>query len=816
MYFHYDRRFKLLHVDDDFAHLRTIHDNGDVDFVFYYTVSPSSAVQRRALSVNVSTFSKTVNRPTLLPGSLDTKALVDNIRSQVTNAKSAVKQQEGFIVAAKRSDITAKINNEIVGQLRAGVNPSDIQQLRKTRLKVVSVGSIKDRAEVRPVLNVLAHSSITDVVSVNSASLDIDTKVVMHDMIVRQGIDPSHIAQLTPRSITATDSIQGTLRPSRMRDVEYSPLSLVMNHHLFPAQSQVRPNDTTQLSDSSRVEILVSEVEENVEVPVVITLPRFARRLDGDDNYHFFVKFDLIASDTGLAIDTVIKQLDVARHFQLYNTPKLPPIVTVTRSEVSSRANLEIKQVDPRAVAVKVFQKQISRAVVGSEDYVFVGTFPVKSEQQSLLVQVDDPQSSTVIYRVVPVGAQGTDGFEFTNVVLNPKRYQPINALSLTAYAVDTGMKIEARHIPPTVVAIEFLVRNMTTYESGYTNVGGDLQLIDDSIRTIDHVSVIDNNVKSGNIYEYVARLVHRSGTSSLAGNVTIEFIDPTPGKVDTRIENLVVDQLNDANVTFTVATNVIDTGIDVVKTLLQRQDIYELFKNDVLREREFLKSLIAHSVQRVDLTTGVRDDFGIITTSNFNDRDLRKNQAIDPLKLGHRYRYEVTALLRSPETMFESLKKEGIDPTTKKSFRFNPAKFMHPIALKRGNIVTSAGLRTRYSKEAMSHGALGTVVSFEVSFDQEQASIVDASVSRFDRFTNVLAWKVNGSIDQVDHFLIMKDQDGVRTVVGKVHSEFEYGNCQYVHSLEGRDSGSFSYVIVPVFNDYHTGTSVATNAVTV
>jgi hypothetical protein len=262
--------------------------------------------------------------------------------------------------------------------------------------------------------------------------------------------------------------------------------------------------------------------------------------------------------------------------------------------------------------------------------------------------------------------------------------------------------------------------------------------------------------------------------------------------------------------------TEVVDTNQDIIKALLQRQDIYEQFQDDVLREREFLKSLIAHNVQRVDLTTGAREDFGVLTTTSFDDETLRKNQSIPVLKLGHKYRYEVTALLRTPESMFETLQKTKTDTITKKPYTYSPAKFMHPVTLKRGVLVTSSGLKTRFSKEAMSHGAIGATESIEVSFDEDVARVLDASVARFDSDLNVVTWKLRGSIDQVDHFLIMKEVHGVRTVIGKAHSEFAYGNCQYLHQLTARDAGSLVYVIVPVFNDYKTGAGAFTNSVIV
>ncbi len=820
MFFRFNRRYNILNVADDFAHLRKIHPNGDLEFEFFYSVRPHDVVAHEALTVNVSVLSRTIKVKPILEntqlGYVNTRALVDNVLQQMPNAKSAIKQQQDYTVASRNSDISSKINNEIIPQLRAKVPARNIQQLVRPTLTLMPSSDVKESADVKPLLTQIAHAFTTDITTVNSASLNENPTKLMHDLIVRQGIDPTHIFDLTDRSIASVDALGGILRPAGALEIENSPSTRLLNYHIFPPETHNRPTYTSQVSDDTVVQVLTHEPQTTVEIALTLIIPRSGLTQDGNGNFHFFIKFDLINGKSNVAVDSVSKSLDVARHMQLYYTPRRPPVVKLSKSEVSTRANLEIKQLDPGATAVQVFRKQFFRAVTDVDSYSLIGTYDVKQNEQSLLIQVDSPQNSPILYRVVPMGDQGTQGYEFTNVVIKPPRYRPIKSLALSVLPVDIGIKIEARQIPQQVVAIEFKTRNLTTFESSYRNVGNSVSLIDDTVRTSDYLSIVDKNVSPNNVYEYVARLIYESGTSELTGTATIEFLQPSPGKVDTKIDDVNIDQTTDLNVTFSISTTIIDNNIDVVKRLLQQQDIYEQFKGDVDKEREFLKNLIAHNVQRVDLTTGTREDFGIVTATQFSDVDLRKNQAIQPLKLGHRYRYEVSALLREPETMFDSLVKERVDQVTKKTYTFSPAKFLHPIALTQGTLVSTTGLKTRYAKEPMAHGAIGFMQSIDVSFDDEPARVVDASASRFDKFLNIITWKVQGSLSAVDHFVIMKDVHGVRTLVGKAHSEFTYGNCQYLHPVSRRDEGSFSYVIVPVFNTYETGTQVTTNAVIV
>ncbi len=822
MFFRFNRRFNLLKLDETFARLVNVSAGGHLTFEFTYNVSQSEAVQRSALTVNVSIVSRTIQRRPLFDdshhGHINTRQLISNILNQVHDAKTSLKEQETFTVSQRSSDISARINNEIIPQLRAGVSPRLIQSLVTRRLVTRTAAELKQLNDNRPLMQFIAHSSIPpdEIDTQVSSSLELDTRRVMYDMIMRQGIDPSHITRLTHRSIPAQSTMGGLLRRSRAPESAHDPAVRLLHHHVFANRANPFRTTVDQVQDDAVVHVAESVVTDDVEVPIRLTIPRSARYREGADVSHFLVKFDLVDGSTGATIDSVIKPLDVARHIQLFYTPYKPPIVHVGSSEVSSRVNVEVKQVDPGATAIQVYKKSLFRASVEIEDYVLIGTFPLTSRQQSVMVQVEKPLNSTAIYRVVPVGELGNLGFEYTNIVVKPNRYNPIKAIALSARSTEAGVEVEIRQFPTHVVAIQIQARNLTKFEKQYVNIGTPI-LLDDATRAADYVSFIDDTVSEGRVYEYVAKIVYGSGNSELSGNAIVEFVKQTPGKVDLRITDVeVINDINEPNVTFTMKSIILDENIDVVLALLKRHDIKEYFDNDILREREFLKELVAHNVQRVELDTGKREDFGVVVSDSFDDKELRRNNSVSPLKYGRKYRYEVITLLRTPETMFEKFVKEKVDDVTKKSYKFSPSKFLHPITLRTGTIVTAAGLRSRYTKDPMQHGAIGSTETIEISFDDQPARINNPSAARFNRLLNIITWKLEGSVDQIDHFLITKDVHGVRTLIGKAHSEFEFGNCQYLHPVTSSDEGELKYIITPVFNDYRTGIQAVTNSVIV
>jgi hypothetical protein len=822
MFFKFNRKRKYLAIEDGYAHLDYVSPSENLDFTFTYGIKQRDVVQSNAMTVSVTIISRVIKRKNVLENShrgyIDTKAVVKNVLTQIQDAKNAIKQQQQFTVASRESDIGAFINNEILGQLRSGAEKITIPSLRKTILSVVPTVEIREANEVKPVLQFVAHSSITSVQRELSGSLDANPRALMHDMVVRQGLDPSHVTTLTHRSLPATDVFRGILRPSKRPENSYDPMVRLLHYHIFGRTTQPFRTTTQQFLDDELVKTAKSVLTDDLVIPVRISLPKYTRFIDqtGDLRSNFIVVFTLRDGRTRAVVDQVSKPLDISEHMRLYFTPRKPPIVQAHNSDSQSRTNLNIRQVDPGATGVKVYKKVINRASVVIDDYRLIGTFSLTARDQSLSVNVETVIYSPSVYRVIPVGLMGTLGYEYTNVVIKPSHYRPIKALSLVASTVDTGVEVEIRKLPIDAVAIEVLARNLTIHEKQWTNVGG-ITLVDDVTRKEDYFSVIHERVSDRNVYEYVSRITFKSGLTELSGSAILEHISLTPGVVDIKVTDLQVSHDDDTpNVTFTVSSELIDNDIDAIRKLLERQDIKEFFLQDLNREREFMKGLIAHNVQRVNLSTGEREDFGVLTSGAFDDKSLRKNNAVKELELGYKYRYEVRTLIRAPETLFEAFIKDKVDPVTKKSYKFKPSKFLHPVTLREGTIVTVSGLKTRSPKDSLSQGAIGSMERVDVSFDGDPARIVDQSAANFDRRLNVVTWKVEGNLSQVDHFLVMKDVHGVRTTVGKVHSEFEFGNAQFIHDTTERDDGELKYVIVPIFNDYNVGEEATTNSVIV
>ena len=821
MYFRYQQTANLVTVKDDYAQLARVLPNGDLLFELTYTINPGEAINHKAHLVEIQAISRYVPTIPLLGttqrGIVDNRALVNNIRNMLLNAKNALLQRTTFTLAKTNSNILNYVNNEIMQQLLARVAPADIPQLTSPQLQVIQAGDAKQNNDPQPLLHRVINSLLVPDISTQlTGSALVVAQELMQDMIVRQGIDPSYIFQLTPRSSSELRTRQGLSNTSRAIEWVTDPATRLLNFHLFPPTSEVPPKSLSEVNDTEFVQVLRDVTNTTTEITVPLVISRRSLYFEHADLTNVFIQFDLINSDTNEPVDSVVKTLNITKELQVFYTPKLPPLIKTSVAPNSTHATLQVRQLDPGATSVRIYKKTIYAAAQDIDTYNLIGNYPLTSQQEALQIGVDIPLSSAVIYRAIPVGKQDALGFDFTNIVIKPPRYTPLRSVALTGLQVDNGLQLEARSIPQKCVAIQFLRWNMTTHDNSYTTVNGDVGFVDDAARQADLITTIDSNVANGNIYRYVARLIYKDGNTEDFGDVTIEFIEPAPGQVDTTITDLVISHDTSPDVSFTITTTTSDTDMDAIKRMLGNQNLTEYFTGDIQNQRDQLTNLIAHSVQRVDLTTGIRENFGTVTVTNFVDSALRKNQAVSELQYGHVYRYEIYPLLRAPETMFTNFIKTSVDPVTKKSYTWSPAKFLHPMVLNRGVIVTAKGAAQRYAKDAMSFGIVGSIATIEASFDNDTAKIVNQTATAFNRSLNIITWQVQGDITQVDHFLVLKTVNGIRTVLGKAHSEFPYGACQYFHPVTHHDNGGLSYVIIPVMNDYRVGSDVTTNTVIV
>jgi hypothetical protein len=328
----------------------------------------------------------------------------------------------------------------------------------------------------------------------------------------------------------------------------------------------------------------------------------------------------------------------------------------------------------------------------------------------------------------------------------------------------------------------------------------------------------LDEDVKSGHIYEYECRLYFENGSDVESAGQVLQLYTPlSVGVVSVEVSNFeIVRDSQSADVRFAIRSRVVRENLDEVHLALKKQGLDSLFENELLNERDKLQSLIAHSIVRIDLTTGASEDFGTFAGSVFVDSVAGLKNAVSKIKEGHKYRYIISTLLRKAETVFDELTRTETDDSTGKDYTFKPSTFKHPITLTKGTIVTRESLARNHPEDDFAFGKVGNSREIDVTIDVPPVKIVNVNVTRIDRRNASIKWNIEGRTNDVEHFIIMKELLGQARIIGKIHNISPGKTFEFLDYVEPDDIGEVTYRVIPVLGNYVRGPSVISNVMKV
>ncbi len=326
-----------------------------------------------------------------------------------------------------------------------------------------------------------------------------------------------------------------------------------------------------------------------------------------------------------------------------------------------------------------------------------------------------------------------------------------------------------------------------------------------------------DSSVKKNHIYEYFCKLIYRDGHTEIAPHkLTIEYLPVTNNVVETNLgKPVVLQEGGEIDVVFNMESNLIETNVDLIKRAMSEQGLYGIFQEDIIKNKEKLQNLLGYKVERTNLTTGEVEDFGILIDSKFSDKKFGKIKGVKPVQGGFEYRYSVSTYFRSPETLISTFTRT-VETSTNLNYTFSPAKWLHPVTLSKGNIVTEKALATNHAKSDFSHGSVGNISTVNVSLANVLPSLYEGKASRLSNKYVLIQWKVQGELSKIDHFIVILEMLGMRKIVGKCHNISDANYFQFLDSLDEGEHGALTYHILPVFYDYSRGTDLSTNQVIV
>lgn len=811
----------VLKVDENFASLTKFDSrNGVSNYTFSYTIDSVKAINNGLTDVRVQIRPEEPVKPTSVFAATSlalgpvvkpkSTQIVANILLKNAKEKDVKSTNVSNVQKSLTTELTAKISNELATTVKGlTLSPFDIKPVNK--LTVTTVSNIKStNAETQPILQVSVLKLLPKKKTFPALTIA---------SIFQEKKDPSEALALAKFVTPAQKSIQGLFQATTLKSK--LPKMNIILANLVKADSATNTDD---LIAEAIVPVLETRQDPIVRVEKTVDI----KQSDLKKADSFFVTFELRNSG-GIVVEKIERRVTHGKNIKVIQTPVIPPSVVAAPVSIVGRNVINIRQMDPNAVAVRMYRK-IVFPTVRLEDlgYDFVEEILLSSGQGSHSITDYTNNVNNVIYRFIAVGPQGQPSAEFSNIISPAVRIgslkkaeRPIFA-GLIASVVKDGIRIQLVNISPGPIAIKVVRRDRTKHEIK----NSDFQIVrhettDKEVVLIDGENLpgtfLDKNLLAGHLYEYCCILIYENGDEVLAtGCDFIEYIPFSEGVAVTKASTpRVVNREGGVDVTFLISTRLLDKDLDIVKKLLEKQGLADLWQDELKNEKNALKELIAHQIRRVDLTTGKSEYFQTFTGDNFSDADNRAQSSVSPLIPGHRYRYYISALLRTPETLFED---NAIVVTNKAGVEISilPLKFKHPIALNQGTIVTPASLKTNHSKDPFEFGNIGNIKTVDVTLENLKPQLTRPRAIRFNNFTNIVRWEILGEKSLIDHFIILLDRNGQEEVVGKAHPIFDADFIEFVDKLDQKEIGSMRYRIIPVLTSYEHGSPIITNEVIV
>ena len=788
------------------------------DVVVYnviFSFNPKLAVQLNASTLYINATTKlgnTTNVPLVIRGT-NTKDITANLLQQ-SNIYNRASQRGTDYVVSVSTDIRSYISK----------SPSflSVSQLFKKVFVMENAGAL---SSLNKTTNVLDQNVAGNVSSTYSQS-PYNLRQQINKLRITQKIDPASLyIGGTNAIIPASKTFSGVAAATNYTQNQLINSSLAAKNIIASQLSKTVINTQNDINQNRFITTVQKVATDNLTVSKTIVIP--INKL-GKSDFKFIIEL----------YDINERKLQTIDKFVPHNA-NVSALIPIIPPKISPRANfgigniaIDVQQLDSYAKGIAVYRKILRTQQQNmSSEFEKVADFKLMAGNLPYTFRDKVTTSNDIIYRFIPYGENKTLASVFASIIqktnnnlINKKTER--RAFCVMDYSMDSeALIIKANSFPVEAVAVRFYRRNKTTNQvkflpiSSYLrrNAGGNIPL-----------RIIDREVQKYQIYEYKIGILYADGIEQLAPQVLILEYRPIDQNIATAVITNIQNQgYGDGNkdVTFNVGYSINDNQYNDIKKLLSQQNYLAEYQDQVKENRDFLKTLLAYKVMRLNLTTGELEDFGVITSLNFSDRKYGAARGVKPVVEGTEYKYKIITYIRDPDTLYPSIART-INPGTKKisqkyknltkTYTLYPYEWLQPIILRNGTTYTDASVINSYpgTLASFEFGNIVDIQEFSISILGDLPTIQNSSVFQIQNRGCFIQWEVNGNIKKIDHFIISLDILGMKTIVGVAHNINNTGKFEYLHPLANGERGEITYYITPVYYDDTQGSAIKTNTI--
>jgi len=812
----------ILQIDDNFAtlvnvttsspHPRAQFSENELQFEFSYKLSQLKAIEQNSFSVAITLRTRMPPRPVIVTsrklGDIDTDKLLDNILGHKAKMNNIRQNERSVILAYKESDITAKINNQILPLLKNKF-PLEGVGLQKNKIIVTKIEE-KDSEETQVsgiIKRNVGHAATSGTgLNINSDSL-IDSREAIIDLIQKKSLPPSVVTVTSDRSLSTHNHLNGLIRKNTYPEYVGNPLTKLVNSYIFQGQGTRQVSEYVTSVGQTFDDTITIKTRVSIKNDIVKTIRNQFSSLVN-------VKFELLqtSNESGtrqvFPIEVIEKELNIEEHLRNYFTPSLPPTAVASRS--GSNVTLQIKQNDDRSNGLRIYKKAFSisdRNVMTS--YNLIDTASLSKENGLMSFTYTNLNEENVIYRVIPYNKFSPDFLPpvFSDVLINNKHTTSTNKkLVIIPQHTNKGIVVTAYGGYFNIAAARLLIRNITKRQTKYTKINDVFYFQNpDSESSL----LLDSNLIPYHLYELTTMIIEKNGVETMSSYSTFfEYVPYIGNPFSVNISN----SINSGNdMQFSVTAELIQDQIGVFKALLNQVDATYDERQLTSRKANYDK-FISFSIVRYNISTGEVEDLGIIPNgATFVDSNRSALYSAKHLAYNNQYTYMIYPLVRDPETVI-SQKKELRDSETRKKYNVNPRKHLHPLTLNRGSVVSKRVIEQESDpKNDNLYGFIGTSYQTNLSLTAQKPSISNFNASMLNDDNAYLTWSIRGDQNLIDHLVILTEIDGVRRIIGKCHA-LSREQATFSYKVSKHDVGYTRFILIPIFSDFSSGQASVSN----
>lgn len=748
----------------------------------FYKFIPDTVVENSITKFSISAFKKDPNSITdyNLSVPVSNQNITEDIllkhRTQITKIIDVENTQK---IASTIVDPTSKISNTILDKF------STVPTIRTLGFHPSTSTTPSQKSTVKSI------EKVDENISLSLESTELRTIALQS---IQNGKDPSQNYKLTNLSQGISEGLNGTHKKSFIPTFE----DTIKNSDFLYGQRANRTLVVNELPDPILTFSIepIKNVESYIDFDIDISLI---------ENSLFFLSIKALDSND-ITIQRINQKILINDLLRVYSIPRLPPQVTLIKDDSNyPKRAAKIKQIDPKASFVSIYKKINSNGNISSTPYQLIDRYPIVSRDGEKIIPLDTNRNALTSYRFIAEADDKSVGFDYSSIVISPRKSDLKFAKPTVIISPLTlGNSLEVSDIPANAISIRFLRRNLSTkekeltpLESGWTFVYG---------KTAAPFIVSDLGPKEDNYYEYWYEIQTKFG-KTIKGICAYSYYKPLQQQaLQIQLLNPVTTTTQDGKIDckFTIQTTLSETVTDRIRTTSKNQEQNDLFSSEIEKQKSDLSKLVAHRITRIDLSSGDIQELGITSELDFSDLSMQNSSAATPLEVGKKYRYIVTPLLRSAESLFADNTKTATAKTNGKTYSYSPFKYKHPYSLNRGTLITQESLTRNHAFQDFDFGAIGSLTTFDVEIKTEPFGISNLKIERLDK-SDILTWESIGNLELIDHYRIVSKEDGLTKVVGKVFHDYTKKNYVFIRDLSDIDymMDNRVYEVVPVKYDY-------------